>query len=202
MLVTRHARLGLALLVLVLALRTARADTADDDATAARRALIALRILAYDKALDSRAPGSEVVIFIVAGADEPGRAERDQWQAGFALLPKVKAGGRPVRAVAVDYHDAQTLDALAARMHPAAMIVADGLAGAAAALREVARVRHVITMSRRERDIRDGYAVGLIAGDKRDEIVVNLEAARGEGAQFDAGFLQLARMVDAGGASR
>jgi hypothetical protein len=196
-------RLGCAVIVLGLALGSARASDDDDSETAAaRRALIALRILAYDKVLDTRAPGPEVIIFIVAGADDRGRSERSTWQAGFALLPKVKAGGRPVRAVAIDYRDAATLDAMVAKQHPAAMIVTEGLGAGAERLRQVARTRQVITVSVREAEVRDGYAIGLIAGDQRDEIVINLEAARAEGARFDAGLLQLARFVDGAHAPR
>lgn len=191
--------LGCALVALALALGVARADEGDDEQTAAaRRAVIVLRILAYDRALAARSPGSEAVVFVVAGPDKRGRAERELWLAGFALLPRVKVGGRPVRAVAIDY-DPATLDALATRQHPAAMIVTEGLGGAAQALRRVADARQVIAVSLREAEVRDGYAIGLIAGDKRDEIVINLEAARGEGARFGAGLLQLARIVDVAG---
>jgi len=190
---------GVALIALVLAGRSARADDGDDDETlAGRRALIVLRILAYDKALATRAPGDEVIVFIVAGPGAASRAERDRWLAGFALLPKVKAGGRPVRAMPVDYRDVAGFDALAAFHHPAAMIVSEGLGFAAPALRRVARARHVVAVSTRETEVRDGFAIGLIAGDSRDEIVVNLEAAREQGARFGAGLLQLARLVGAG----
>jgi hypothetical protein len=197
---TRTCRtVGCALVAFAVALGTARADDGDDDKTAAaRRALIVLRMLAYDRGLATRSPGSEVVVFIVAGPDKRGRAERDTWRDGFALLPKVKVGGRPVRAVPIDYEDAAKLDALAARQHPAAMIVTEGLAGEADALRRVAGTRQVIAVSLREAEVRNGYAIGLIAGDRRDEIAINLEAARAEGARFGAGLLQLARIVDAG----
>jgi hypothetical protein len=195
--------LGCALVALALGLGVARADEGDDEQTAAaRRAVIVLRILAYDRALATRSPGSEAVVFVVAGPDKRGRAERDLWLAGFALLPRVKVGGRPVRAVAIDYEDAAKLDALAARQHPAAMIVTDGLGGAASALRGVASARQVLAVSLREAEVRDGYAIGLIAGEKRDEIAINLEAARGEGARFGAGLLQLARIVDGAGSGR
>jgi hypothetical protein len=190
---------GCALVALAVVLGTARADEGDDDETAAaRRALIVLRMLAYDRDLATRSPGSEVVVFIVAGPDKRGRAEREIWRSGFALLPRVKVGGRPVRAVPIDYEDAAELDALAARHHPAAMIVTAGLAGEASALRRVAGTRQVIAVSLREAEVRDGYAIGLIAGDKRDEIAINLAAARAEGARFGAGLLQLARIIDAG----
>jgi hypothetical protein len=192
-----------ALMVFVVALGTARADDGDnEETTAARRALIVLRMLAYDRSLATRSPGSEVIIFIVAGLDKRGRLERETWQSGFALLPKVKVGGRPVRAVPIDYEDAATLDALAARQHPAAMIVTEGLRGEASALRRVAGARQVIAISLREPEVREGYAIGLIAGDKRDEIAINLEAARAEGARFGAGLLQLARIVDPSGPPR
>jgi hypothetical protein len=189
--------LGAALIALAVATHAAHADVGEDDDTAsARRALIVLRILAYDKALATRAPGEAVVVFLLAGPSQASRAERDHWQAGFGLLPKVKAGGRPVRAMPVDYRDASAFEALVALHHPAAMIVTDGLGFAANALQRVARAEHVVAVSTREADVRGGFAIGLIAGDSRDEIVINLEAARDEGARFGAGLLQLARIME------
>jgi hypothetical protein len=193
----RWLGLGAALLVLAIAVRSARADEGESDETAsARRALIVLRILAYDKELGARAPGDELVVFVVAGPNPASRIERERWQAGFALLPKVKAGGRPVRALPVDYRDAAAFDALVALHHPAAMIVTEGLGFAASALQRVARARHVVAVSTRESEVRGGFAIGLVAGDSRDEIVINLEAAREQGARFGAGLLQLARIVE------
>jgi lysophospholipid acyltransferase (LPLAT)-like uncharacterized protein len=47
-----------------------------------------------------------------------------------------------------------------------------------------------------ERDVRAGLAVGLAETEDGDEIVINLEGARAEGAKFSAGLLELARLVD------
>ena len=183
--------LGLAVLP-----RPARADRLDDATLAGRRALVVLRILAYDKALAKRAPGDKVVVLIVAAPTKLGRAEQAVWQAGFAMLPKVKAGGRAVRAMTVEY-DAGTFDAVVAAQRPAAMIVTTGLATTHAELRRIARARRVLTVTVREAEVRAGFAIGLIAAEARDEIAINLEASRAEGARFGAGLLQLARLVEA-----
>jgi hypothetical protein len=116
--------------------------------------------------------------------------------AGFALMPKVKVGGRAVKVHAVDFESEQALDAVAAAHRPAAVIALADLGAELPAVRRVARARKALTFSRHEGAVREGIAVGLIAADDKDEIVINLAAARAEGVRFDAGLLQLARLVD------
>jgi YfiR/HmsC-like len=177
----------------------AEAEVPESEAKAyARLGLIALRVLAYDKELAARAPGAEVSIVIVSGSTAAARRERARWAAGFALMPKVKAGGRAVRVHAVDFESEQALDAIAAAHRPAGMIALSDLTAELPAVRRIARARKALTITRQESAVREGSAVGLIASDDRDgkdEIVINLGAARAEGVRFDAGLLQLARLV-------
>jgi hypothetical protein len=56
----------------------------------------------------------------------------------------------------------------------------------------------VLSFSMREADVRAGVAVGLVVSEDGNEIVINREAARAEGAKLGAGLLQLARLVDGG----
>jgi len=60
----------------------------------------------------------------------------------------------------------------------------------------VTRANKVLSFSTREREVVKGLAVGIVPGQTRDEIVVNVRAATAEGAKFDAGLLQLARSVE------
>ena len=184
---------------LALCTTTVRAEPADPQAkAAARQVLIALRVLAYDKALAERTSGGVVTIVVVSSGRAASREERARWLAGFALLPHVKVGGRSVRVVALDLGSEAALDAQLAKHGPALMIVASDLGAATDGLRKLARARKIITLSRREDAVRGGLAIGLISGHERDEIVINLEASRAQGARFGAGLLQLARLVEEG----
>ena len=194
-------RIGVAVLLLALLhAGPARAEVPEAEAKAfARLGLIALRVLAYDKNLAARASGGEVTIVVVSGSTPAARRERERWVAGFALMPKVKVGGRAVRIHAVDFESEQAFDELAAAQRPAAVIALPDLGAELPAVRRVARARKALTFARHEGAVREGIAVGLIASDDKDEIVINLGAARAEGVRFDAGLLQLARLVEGGG---
>jgi hypothetical protein len=196
--IARRASSLMLLLVLVLGLGSVPGAHAEGSASEkiARKALIVLRVLAYDRALASRAPGNEITVLIVNAPTAAGRADRDRWLSGFALIPNVKAGGRRVRAQSVELEAATTLDATIAKLRPALVIVGSGLAQDVPALQGITRKRRVLSFSMSERDVRAGLAVGLAETEDGDEIVINLEGARAEGAKFSAGLLELARLVD------
>lgn len=182
-------------IVVLLGTRALAAPSEAEAAASARWVLIALRVLAYDKTIATRKPGDTVTIGLVAGPKPEGQKERERWQAGFSKLPRVKVGGRPVRIVLVDYK-AETFDAAIVKHAPAAVIVSSDLVGELPAIRKITRARDVLTLTQREQAVRDGFAVGLVAGQERAEIIINIEAAREEGVRFGAGLLQLARLID------
>jgi hypothetical protein len=162
---------------------------------ARRDVLVFLRVLAYDKQLARRADEA-VVVAVVYPTTTAGGRERDAWMAAFGEVKKVKVAGRPVIAVSLGFHDAAGLERTMADLAPAAVIVCGGLDAAVTDLRTVTRRHHVLSFSRAERDVRAGLAVAVVAGASRDEIVINLAAARAEGAKLDARLLQLARLVE------
>lgn len=165
---------------------------------AGRQGLIALRILSYDKQLAERSPGAAVTIAIVSSPTTEGRALRERYEAGFAMMTKVKVGGRTIRTVSMDAANEKAMSAALASKAPSAIIVVDDVGDKLPALINAARARHVLTMSLREADVSRGVSVGVIPARERDQIVINLEASRAEGVRFGAGLLQLARLVDEG----
>lgn len=184
-------------IVVLLGTRSVAAAPSEAEAAAsARWVLIALRVLAYDKTIATRKPGDTVTIGLLAGSKAGGQKERELWQAGFAKLPRVKVGGRPVRVVMLDYKSEQAFEAALVKHAPAAVIVSSDLVGEQPAIRKITRARDVLTLTQREQAVQAGFAVGLVAGQERAEIIVNIEAAREEGVRFGAGLLQLARLVD------
>jgi hypothetical protein len=182
----------LALALVVGLANAAAADAADD-----RRALVMLRVLAYDNHLSARA-GDEVRIVIVYPAGDGGAAERARWTAAFASARKLKLDGRPVVVTAHKFETAGALGAALREAHAVALLACDGLARAIAVgdLAAVTRANKVLSFSTREREVVNGLAVGIVPGQTRDEIVVNVRAATAEGARLDAGLLQLARSVE------
>ncbi|MGE0400268.1 MAG: YfiR family protein [Kofleriaceae bacterium] len=187
---------AIAALVLVLLTRVAYAGPTEAEAKAAgRQALIALRVLAYDKQLAERSPGTNVTIALVSSATPEGRAIRECFAAGFAMMPKAKVGGRAIRVVSIDAGNEKAVTAALVAKTPSVVFVLDDLGDKLAPLKTAARARRVLTISLRERDVANGLSVGIVAARERDQIVINLEASRAEGVRFGAGLLQLARLV-------
>jgi len=179
-------------LLVALVVRTARADAADD-----RRALVMLRVLAYDKRLGDRV-GNEVRIVIVYPDGDAGATERTRWVTAFAAARKLKLAGHAVVVVAHKLEDLKSLDRMLEKLDPAALVACDGLAAKVSIeqLAGVTRARGVLSITTREAEVANGLAVGIVRGNPRDEIVVNVRAATAEGIKFDAGLLQLARTVE------
>ena len=182
--------LGCSLVIAVLL----SAGVAHADATDDRRALVMLRVLAYDKQLASRIGDSVRVVVVYSKGDD---AEPARWAQAFGKATKLKVDGRPVVLSLHAFESADALDHLMRDLHPAAIVACDGLARriATADLAKLSRARHVLTFTTREVDVVRGLGVGVVPGNERDEIVVNLYAVAAEGVKFDAGLLQLARTV-------
>jgi hypothetical protein len=172
--------------------RPARADATDD-----RRALVMLRVLAYDNHLHERV-GDEVRIVIVYPAGDTGAAESARWSAAFANAHKLKVDGRTVVVALHRFESVKLLARELADRRTAAVLACDGLtrAVAVADLTAVTRANKTLSFTTRETEVVDGVAVGVVPGAQRDELVVNLPAATAEGVKFDAGLLQLARTVE------
>jgi hypothetical protein len=184
-------------LLAALALR-GRVAPANADAIDERRALVVLRVLAYDNHLGDRA-GNEVRIVIVAPPGDSGAAESARWTTAFASIRKLKVDGRPVVVTAQRFESASALSRVLRDLHAVALVACDGLTRTIAVpeLAAVTRANKVLSFSTREREVARGLAVGIVPGATRDEIVINVQAALAEGVQFDAGLLQLARAVEA-----
>ena len=185
------------ILVLLLALvvpGTARADADDVTEARARQVLIVLRVLAYDRALATRAPGDRVGVMIVHDSSQAGRADAALWRAAFGLLPKVKVGGRHIRTITTELAGEAAFDTLLEQQRPALVIIA-GVTDVAK-VRRVTRKHRALSFSANETDVRAGVAFGIVPTEDGHQIVVNREGALAEGAKFGAGLLQLARLIE------
>lgn len=184
----------LMILIALVVPRTARADADDATEARARQVLIVLRVLAYDRALATRAPGDRVGVMIVHDSSNTGRADAAMWRAAFGLLPKVKVGGRHIRAITTELASEASLDTLIAQQRPALVIIA-GVADVAK-IRRVTRKHSAMSFSAKEADVRAGVAFGIVPTEDGHDILVNREGALAEGAKLGAGLLQLARLVE------
>jgi hypothetical protein len=158
-------------------------------------------VLAYDRNLAERA-GDRVAVLVVfddsAATHAISTDERDRWLTALAAAHKIKVADRAIEAHTHVFRDAKQLDAVVRDVHPAAIVVCVGLSRALPAIRDTARARKAMTFSTREAEVAAGFSVGLVAGEHRDTIVINVAAARAEGVQFEAGLLKIAKRIGEG----
>lgn len=153
-----------------------------------------LKILTFDRNLQMRA-GEELVIGVVY---QP--RVRASWLAKDALMKlidtsSIQAKNLPVRGVPIEARSPEHL-ARAIEIHRVDVLYVGPLRAVAIKdVTSVSRPRHVITLTGMPRYVDDGLAVGIGLAQERPEILVNLAAARAEGADFKAQFLKLARII-------
>jgi hypothetical protein len=178
----------------VLAFGGARVARADDEAAAdRRRALVLLKVLSYDRQLAQRAR-DRVTILVVAD-DDKSAVERDRWLVALASVRKVKVGGRAIVTRTHAYTSSDAFDRAVKDIRPAAIVVCGGLGTRLGWIRKAARAYRAMTFTTRIAEVEAGFTVGLLAGDTKDEIAINVAAAQAEAVQFEAGLLRIARRV-------
>jgi len=168
--------------------------------SARQRALVLLRVLAYDRALRARA-GAEVR---VAVAFRPGHAaserERDEFLGAFSELDaRAVVAGLPVRAEAIALPEGADLAARLSAPRAAALYACVGLEERARDIAAAARERQVLTVAGARGPVEQGLAVGLVDRGDRAGLVVNTRAAAEQGSDLDSALLSVAERVDPGG---
>jgi hypothetical protein len=190
------------LLALAIAAAAAFADGSSSPPPTDRRALVMLRVLAYDNHLNQRAHDA-VKFLIVHRRDENDAACAARWVEAFDKARNVKVNGRSVQILVHRYDKSSDLDRALKEPDMTAVVACEGLARElpVAELAKLTRAHKVLSFAMREDDVVAGLSVAIVPGhnpDKpRDEIVVNPRAAAAEGVKFDAGLMQLARTAGA-----
>lgn len=155
-----------------------------------------LKILTYDRALQERT-GEELVVGVLYQ-----ERVRESWLAKDAFMEAMQASpigsvqGVPVRAVPLTAARGPELAQALAEGEVDALYVTPMRAPAIDHIAHVTRARRITTLTGVPAYVEAGLAVGIGLDGRRPEILVNLEAARAEGADFKAPLLRLARIVE------
>jgi YfiR/HmsC-like len=179
-----------------LGLLCARAAPAQVEVPAERQVLVLSKALSYDSELKARV-GSDILVGVLS---KPGNTASEAMASAvmkaFKLVSNVRVQGVPISAREIRYAggaaalagaiDTQNIDLL---------YVCVGLEAEIPAITEITRKKHVVTLGSREDQIRKGIALGVVAIDGRPTIVLNLTAARKEGADFSPDLLRVARVI-------
>ncbi len=155
-----------------------------------------LKIMSLDRELPSRV-GEELVIGVVYQPQI-----RESWRVKDDFMEVVRKSSIrsvkdiPVRCVPIPLDDPSALEALAKTeavdvlyVGPLRAIDIDGIA-------KVARANHIATLTGVPDYVEEGLAVGIELVQDQPGILINLQAARAEGAQFHTQLLRLARVIE------
>ncbi len=176
--------------VVLLAAQLARAE----EIPVEKRVLILLRVLAYDHQLARRAGDSVPVAVVYRAGDAASEAAATEMVTALgAAAAKVNVAERPVRVASLPFGDG--LDRDLARARAVAVYVCPGLEKETARIAAATAKGQALSFSHDEAGVHAGLSVGIVRRGDRAAIVVNLVAARAEGAELSAALLRLAEVV-------
>ena len=155
-----------------------------------------LRILAYDRNLDSRVKDGVVVVTIYDEENESSAEEaRAIAETLRAFQETTQIAGHALTSRSIPFHsgalEADYLESLGAT----AIYLCGGLEGAFEELSELSRESDALSFTTREDAVRAGVAVGIVPKGESRGILVNLPSSRLEGANLDAALLRHAEVI-------
>jgi hypothetical protein len=160
------------------------------------QALLLLRILAYDRNITKRA-GKTVSVLVLARQGDHASEERARQLVGAfeEVAREVVVAGLPVKAEMLLARDAAALDS-GLESSPAALVFVDeAFAPAVPDLARVTRRRGALSAGGSREFAEAGLAVAVVLRQARASVVVNLQAARQEGADLASALLAVAELV-------
>ncbi len=169
-----------------------------DEVPAPTQAVLVLKILGFDRALQTRLGGASTATFLVLY--KPGdRASEETSRAMAEALRKLSATQRVAkvnyRVEPIALTDGVALTAAASAPGVVAIYLCPGLLPQVPTVKEVARKRSILTFAGQEELVGAGVAVGLVVAERKVRMLVNLNEAKASGADLDSSFLALAQVV-------
>lgn len=179
-------------LVLMLASAPAHAE----ELPATLRASLMVRILAYDRRMGSRPPPHTLAILHQEGDARSARGGQELGAALEAAARGRTSAGQPMRVLRIGFRNAPQLQEELARAGVVALYACEGLEASSEAISRVTRQLSILSITGSEAQLHRGLAIALSRKGTSPVILVNLSAARAEGADLDAGLLSLSQLVE------
>lgn len=160
------------------------------------QAALVLKALSFQRSLPERA-GEEIVV----GVAYQGRYARSVETKEDLLRAVTRMGdqqvaGIPVRWLTIDLGQTSALVEELHRLSIDVLYVCPLRALAISALSQAARQAKVLTCTGVPSYVYEGLALGVGLKGDRPQLLINLEAARAEGADFDARLLKLCKVLE------
>ena len=151
-----------------------------------------LKVVSFDRQLRTRSAGALVIAFAYQGGFRASSDTKEQaWRAASTVH---EIDGLPVTLVAIDL-DKEELSAALVRSKATLLYLSPMRGVDVKELMAITRANQVTTLTGVVRYVELGCAVGVRLRGDRPRIVVNLAAARLEGAEFAAELLRLAEVL-------
>jgi hypothetical protein len=156
-----------------------------------------LKILTYDRNLESRAQGGgELRIGIVVAPRDPASLRaRDEVTGVFDALADKTVKRLRLRAMVLEYASATQMEGALRSAGVSVMYVAPGNGPNVEELARLARAQHIVTTTGVPEYVPQGIAVGIGVQQDRPQILINLPASRSAGSEFDASLLRIVKIV-------
>jgi hypothetical protein len=168
---------------------------AQQDVPPERQVLILARALSYDDDIKSRV-GDDVHLAVLS---KPGNAGSEAMSAAmqkaFKGISAVKVQGLPLRISALPFSSGAARARAGGSPHRHLLDICAGLEADLPAIIEVTRKNRRLSIGSREDHMGRGLALGVMPMDGKPTIIVNLPAARAEGAAFSSDLLRLAKVI-------
>jgi len=157
--------------------------------------VILLRALSYDRNLKRRS-GTAVKLGLVYAAGEQASEDcRARISAALRGLTTQTVQDLPITVTDIALRSTAQLESEVATKGLNLLYVCDGVGDRFDAITTLSRAKGVLTMCGSEALVRQGLALGVAPKGDTAKIVVNLRAARDEGADFDSRLLMMAEVV-------
>jgi hypothetical protein len=182
--------------LLLAALAAGSAPARAEELSPRKQALLLLRVLVYDRNLRARAGGAVRVAIAYRAGDRRSEERRDEMVGAFEdVAREVVVAGMPVEVVAVPYRDEADFESRLRAPSPACLYVCAGLELVVKEIAAATRRHAVVSAAGSKELVEAGLAIGLVNRGQRAAVVVNLAAARGEGADLEAALLAIAEVI-------
>ena len=154
-----------------------------------------LKILTFDRNLKARV-GDEIVIGIVYQKKfRTSLNVKDEFANTMEELAVKSLKDIPIRSVSIDIDDQPDLARAISRDPIDILYITPLRAMEIRTIAAISRAKQVITLTGVPDYVESGIAVGLGIKDNKPQIIINLQAAKAEGADFNSQLLSLSKVI-------
>ena len=155
-----------------------------------------LKILTYDRSFLAKSKSGVTIGVVYVPTDAQSVKTKDEVLKTLQLVADRTIKNVPIRAVALEYKDPNSLLKAVTAGGVNVFYIAPGNAESLQALLKVSHTRGITTATGVPEYVTRGVAIGIgIKADKKPDILINLPNSRQEGSEFDASLLRMATVV-------